>query len=648
MNSIDQVIEKFISHKEVDSAIMITGAWGCGKTHYWSNTVAPMIIDKELKPIYLSLYGVSTIAEIESNLFWHMAFPTVNPQTKKMIRGGAMIAKGMLGVLSKITVGGNVELDPNSVLNDLNIKAGAIGEMHKYVVCFDDLERCKVDIAEVLGFINHYVEHQGMKTLIIAHEAEVDKLSISSGEVELQGSVVKEFDRVKEKVIGRVLTYAPNLEEVCPQLFQIYEETDPKYFQFLQTKSDEIIRLFAGLRVDNFRSIRFILDNFREQYNVVAKKELIDNAFNKLFLFNTIIAIEYKKGFLSSKDLNDPHNLNDLYALNRMMSLKKAQKNIYNPQTQEEEVSPELKYIERIVNEYLKDPTDPLINRLQDYVYLPSVYQLILTGAMEIKQLDADLVSLLPENVPPHLAAFRRLFSPDFRSFSDKEFRGLAKEVWGYSKKGYYPIYDYSQIATFFLFFIKNGIVNETQDTLSKMIQSGIKNSMKLESTPIKNNHYLETLLHFKSEDEFVEEHVKPWIKNAHQQIKDKMVENDALEFLKLVKAADQEELAEFMSSRKVSPFLQRVSKRSLHQSFKELSNRSIDLLAAHVQERYGSGLRDYLTEELKTVQVMRDYFNKEAKRLGGKSLRKYVITELIKSLDSAIKNLKAASPKSV
>lgn len=41
------------------------------------------------------------------------------------------------------------------------------------VLCFDDLERANCDIADILGYINNFVEHDGVKVIIIGNEDEI-------------------------------------------------------------------------------------------------------------------------------------------------------------------------------------------------------------------------------------------------------------------------------------------------------------------------------------------------------------------------------------------------------------------------------------------------------------------------------------------
>jgi len=53
--------------------IMISGAWGAGKTHFWQNEIekelAEKLKEKEKACVYVSLYGKESILEIKSTIY---------------------------------------------------------------------------------------------------------------------------------------------------------------------------------------------------------------------------------------------------------------------------------------------------------------------------------------------------------------------------------------------------------------------------------------------------------------------------------------------------------------------------------------------------------------------------------------------------
>lgn len=43
----------------------------------------------------------------------------------------------------------------------------------KFVLVFDDLERCKINMIDLLGAINEYCENRNIKTIILADESKI-------------------------------------------------------------------------------------------------------------------------------------------------------------------------------------------------------------------------------------------------------------------------------------------------------------------------------------------------------------------------------------------------------------------------------------------------------------------------------------------
>ena len=65
-----------------------------------------------------------------------------------------------------------------------------------YILIFDDLERCSINIINLLGYINFFVEHQSYKVILIANEKELKK--------------TKKYKTIKEKLIEKNFEYKTN------------------------------------------------------------------------------------------------------------------------------------------------------------------------------------------------------------------------------------------------------------------------------------------------------------------------------------------------------------------------------------------------------------------------------------------------------
>lgn len=54
-----------------DKTIMISGAWGSGKTHFWQTEIEPVLKTKlkDKACVYVSLYGKESLSDIKSDTY---------------------------------------------------------------------------------------------------------------------------------------------------------------------------------------------------------------------------------------------------------------------------------------------------------------------------------------------------------------------------------------------------------------------------------------------------------------------------------------------------------------------------------------------------------------------------------------------------
>ena len=162
--NIQGVIENHLSTNS-ENAILIYGAWGSGKTHFWKNQIDPLIKGLNFKTAYISLNGISDISELE-----HLTFLSVIENFDKTeLKVFQKSAGVLMNIVSKV---GSFFLK-----NSLTDIAKTIGlnkiSLSNYAFCFDDLERCNLPISQTLGFINNLIEHQKPRVLILAIETNI-------------------------------------------------------------------------------------------------------------------------------------------------------------------------------------------------------------------------------------------------------------------------------------------------------------------------------------------------------------------------------------------------------------------------------------------------------------------------------------------
>ncbi|WP_419676122.1 P-loop NTPase fold protein [Aliarcobacter butzleri] len=167
---ISQFLNYYIELSNPQYAVLLKGKWGSGKTHFINEYKEHLKTNKH-KYIYVSLYGVTSYDKIETK-FLEAIYPRL--YNKKTIFAGK-IAKQLLKATLKIDWDGNQQENAEIEVKIPDLKPEDLLNTKDYILIFDDLERCSINIINLLGYINFFVEHQSYKVILIANEKELKK-----------------------------------------------------------------------------------------------------------------------------------------------------------------------------------------------------------------------------------------------------------------------------------------------------------------------------------------------------------------------------------------------------------------------------------------------------------------------------------------
>ena len=181
-NHIKTVFGNYISDDAENFAILLNGSWGSGKTYFWENDLKPIALSAGKKILYISLNGINSRESLEHLMFIRM-LPFLSQSESKRKTQLAYLLSNVAGMIAKKKW--NVSLP--EVFKGLSLDTIIYSE---YAICFDDFERCQVPLPQLLGFINDFVEHKKLKTIILSDESKVDQSQTN-------------YASIKEKVIGR-------------------------------------------------------------------------------------------------------------------------------------------------------------------------------------------------------------------------------------------------------------------------------------------------------------------------------------------------------------------------------------------------------------------------------------------------------------
>jgi len=210
--------------------------------------------------------------------------------------------------------------------------------INKSILIFDDLERCNIELSSILGYINHFVEHQELKVILIANEDKFSKDVI--------------YKDVKEKLIGKTFDISPDFEGALESFIINVESSEVR--KFLSDSTELIKDLYSKAEYENLRNLKQIVLDFERIFELLPKKakgkpEILQDFLKLLMAFS----IEIKRGAMFASDISK--------LLNEYVSgISKRRSSIQSPNAALKDGSEDQTLLQKILNRYtglnLHDP----------------------------------------------------------------------------------------------------------------------------------------------------------------------------------------------------------------------------------------------------------------------------------------------------
>lgn len=155
-NELNQFILHYLVEDKTHSAIMLTGAWGTGKSYYIQNELVPFLKEEHEKEcVTVSLYGIKSTAEISRSIYIELRAKTLSAKGEAAV-AGKLIAKTIVrGVVSRFGIDFSKENDTMQELYE------SINLSNKLVI-LEDIERSQIEVIELLGYVNSLVEQDNV------------------------------------------------------------------------------------------------------------------------------------------------------------------------------------------------------------------------------------------------------------------------------------------------------------------------------------------------------------------------------------------------------------------------------------------------------------------------------------------------------
>ncbi len=269
--NIESEILDYINCNENTGALLLTGPWGCGKSYLMKQIAKDLNQEKAAAIAVISLFGLDSISAINKRVkdeYISLKLGTLGKSARKLSKKLAILVKDGLAVAGSAAPGvtglAAASQGLSSALSydlfgffDVQSTIGNNDSKRKFVIVFDDLERCDINSKkDILGAINNFVENKQIKVIVIADEDKID------------GDDYREY---KEKLISRTLCMTADYDSIIENISANYAEAADGYRDFLKENADLIKSVFAESRTSNIRMLKTILADFERVYAAWTK-----------------------------------------------------------------------------------------------------------------------------------------------------------------------------------------------------------------------------------------------------------------------------------------------------------------------------------------------------------------------------------------
>ncbi len=656
MNELIDAICDYVRKPYTDYAIMLNGKWGSGKTYFWNNNLRDKIDkitigEKKYKTIYISLYGVNSLEEISKKLFIE-----TNPMLSKTLKKFVENKKGN-SIPEYVKTG----LDMANLFGSMNFNSDKVDFSKLFtvddkVLCFDDLERANIDVIDILGYINNFVEHDGIKTIIICNEEELAikfkndnidfKKWIATYVLDKQGRIEKkpitdvskfieddsyrylldkevsflfeksnEYQRIKEKLIGETFEFVPEYKYVLNSMINKFSYNE-KLYEFYKKNYASIENTFLKTDSRNLRILKHALNDFEKIY-VSVNNDYPDIPYELLkIMLKFTIAISY-----------------EIKANNKFMDIDNNDEYISIIFTSQILNDTNQMYLREFDNKYF-------INCDVKYRFFKFIEIYIRTRILDEKIYKKNIeeaIESINKVTDINNKQYLKLLNGEYWQLSDFDFDLLWKKGINEIKFGKVDFKDYVSLFTVYKYLINMGLVDYSIEDLKQNFIIGMEVSANEHINDIDMLRALTSKdIEFSTTDTDFKE-----IKKEFTKIKQKTIEQisakKSISLFKNLPNSPSKFYAQLTEEYKDIPVFARYDMEDLYKKLSETSNYDLNKLIDILTVRYKKN-KAMLKSDSKNLKKLCTLIrkNKNDKKFNSRVLK----NALLENIATAIENL--------
>lgn len=646
MEDLIESILDYIRSDYTDYAIMINGEWGSGKTYFWNNKIRPKIENmsvngRRLTPIYMSLYGISNLEEISKKIFIETT-QLMDKNLKKF-----MNASGVNAIPEYAKTGLDMANFFGVTQNGDRLDYGQFFSTDDKVLCFDDLERANVDVIDILGYINNFVEHDHIKTIIICNEKELStklksnnlemktfiatylldkegKLNLKTDKpmverirdtIEYVFDKANDYERIKEKLIGETFEYQPEFTYIINGILMRYERY-PELIRFLKSNTSLIISTFEKSGTRNLRILKHALADFKKIFDMVNKSYPNTNnrILQTMLIFTIAVSFEIKAGKITKDkfvNIEDNEEYKSMVVSSRVF--------MDNRQF----------YIKEFDNNYY-------YNFKAEYRFFKFIELFVRTRIFDMKIFKRDMEEIVNTVDTGNLPGYKRLLTEEYWKISDDEFPKVIDDVLDTVKNGKIRLVDIVKLYAYFMYFIKKDLISYDEDTIKSTFLNGM-NIASITSEYCDNPEEELTAVYVKDADLDMEDIIKRF-NELNAQLKDKMYKEKAESVFKNIPMKMEIFYDRFDKECMDIPIFKYTDPYQIFQRLSCASNEDVVIIKEKLMTRINKN-PDLLLEEKskmnKLKQIINDYITDKPI-----TIKTVVLSDFAKAIEKALESV--------
>lgn len=643
MEELVESILDYIRSDYTDYAIMINGEWGSGKTYFWNNKIRKQIDSlrlngKQYTTIYMSLYGISNLEEISKKIF----IETTQLMDKNLKK--YMNATGQLSIPEYAKTGLDMANLFGVTQNGDKIDYAKFFSTDDKVLCFDDLERANVDVIDILGYINNFVEHDHIKTIIICNEKELStklknsnlemKTFIATYLLDKEDNLLKtdkpmvekirdkieyvfdkanEYERIKEKLIGETFEYQPEFNYIINGILMRYEN-NPDLIKFLKENTNYIITTFNRSGTRNLRILKHALNDFSKIFEMVNKNYPNTNyrVLQTMLIFTIAISFEIKAGKITKDkfvNIKDNEEYKSILVSSRIL--------MDNRQF----------YIREFDNNYY-------YNFKVEFRFFKFIEMYVRTRIFDMKTFKKNMEVIINTIDTEKLPGYKRLITEEYWKISDDQFPGVVEDVLASVKKGEIELIDMVKLFIYFSYFVEKKLIEYDIKTIKNIFFEGM-NIASLKGTYYPNaKEELDEILEEKQNSNILE--IVNHFHSINEMLRDKMYKEQAEDLFKCIPMKMDNFYEKFDREAMNKPVFKYYDMHQMFQRISCASNEDIVQIKEKLTERAKKN-KEVVKLEIPNLISLKQIINEYIK---GKAINIKIVMleEFAKQLDEIIK----------